>query len=193
MHCRCPDKVRHEIRFQFLTGKLRIICNHEVVSDVTKLILLTQQVNIGSVDMIVYEHCPIPGEHCIFFRGTFHIMFKTRHTCTYSCIGTSGKKLSKTPMRGFWQKNTVEDLYQCSCYDASSQLNSTPTLTREGEIWIIKTHLSTTGALVAVVRFLPLHVYVLTHKLFFMSNSFYLVYLRVCFDFLGKSEKGVGC
>ena len=25
-----------------------------------------------------------------FFRGTFHNMFQTRHTCTYSCIGTSG-------------------------------------------------------------------------------------------------------
>ena len=48
----------------------------------------------------------LPKNEVFFsFRGIFHSMFQTRHTCTYSCIGTSGKKLSKTPMRGFWQKN----------------------------------------------------------------------------------------
>ena len=47
-------------------------------------------------------------EYDFFFRGTFHNMFQTQHTCTYSCIGTSGKKLSKIPMRGFWQKTTAK-------------------------------------------------------------------------------------
>ena len=36
-----------------------------------------------------------------FFRGTFHNMFQTRRTCTYDCIGTSGKNC-QTPMREFW-------------------------------------------------------------------------------------------
>ena len=48
---------------------------------------------------------------CNFFCGTFDKMFQTQHTCTYSCKGTSGKKLFKTPMRGFWQKTTAKGIW----------------------------------------------------------------------------------
>ena len=53
----------------------------------------------------------------LFFRGTFHNMFQTLHTCTYSCIGTSGKEIVQKPLervlakkhcRGYcWQLCTV--------------------------------------------------------------------------------------
>ena len=33
----------------------------------------------------------------IFFHGTFHYKFQTQHTCTYSCIGTSRKKIVPNP------------------------------------------------------------------------------------------------
>ena len=32
-----------------------------------------------------------------FFRGTFHNMLQTWHTCTYSCIGTSRRKAVQNP------------------------------------------------------------------------------------------------
>ena len=40
----------------------------------------------------------------ISFRGTFHNIFKLDTRCTYSCIGTSGKKLPKPPWEGFSKK-----------------------------------------------------------------------------------------
>ena len=36
-----------------------------------------------------------------FFCGTFHNIFKLDTCCTYSCRGTSGKKLPKPPWEGF--------------------------------------------------------------------------------------------
>ena len=40
----------------------------------------------------------------LFFCGTFHNIFKLDTRCTYSCIGTSGKKLPKPPWEGFSKK-----------------------------------------------------------------------------------------
>ena len=33
----------------------------------------------------------------VFFRGTFHNIFKLDTRCTFDCIGTSGKKFPKPP------------------------------------------------------------------------------------------------
>ena len=44
----------------------------------------------------------------VYFRGTFHNMFKTRHTCTYSCIGTSGKKIVQNPHEKVLAKKTLQ-------------------------------------------------------------------------------------
>ena len=38
----------------------------------------------------------------VFFVCTFHNIFRLDTFCTYSCIGTSGKKNQKPPMRGFF-------------------------------------------------------------------------------------------
>ena len=49
---------------------------------------------------------------CWFFFVVLLITcFRLNARCTYSCIGTSGKKLSKTSMRGFWQK-TLQRVFE---------------------------------------------------------------------------------
>ena len=44
----------------------------------------------------------------IFFHGTFHNIFKLDTRCTYSCIGTSRKKLPKPPWEGFSKNHCRE-------------------------------------------------------------------------------------
>ena len=45
------------------------------------------------------------------FFCSFHNIFRLDTFCTYSCIGTSGKKNQKTPMRGFFDPKPLQRVF----------------------------------------------------------------------------------
>ena len=72
---------------------------------------------------VVFEHLKQVHFMFFFFRGTFHYIFNLDTRCTYSCIGTSGKKLLKPPWEGF-SKNHCRDYLKClPCLNSSLHCN----------------------------------------------------------------------
>lgn len=58
----CPDKDHHALRLHYKPGRLWIVCNHEFVPHLANLIFLIRGLNVGSLESLVFKHCPVPDE-----------------------------------------------------------------------------------------------------------------------------------
>ena len=65
---------------------------------------LIQELDTGRTQSLDQDEIGMMNNQ-VFFCGTFHNMFQTRHTYTNSCKGTSGKKIVQNPYERVLAKN----------------------------------------------------------------------------------------